>query len=876
MLLVVGLAVATCRGEPRSQSKPVWPGEAGEQAWSELGAFYASEKAEPPGIAALTQLSSSDPRVATNAGNYITALFAQAKADENNGRAEWRRTPFWGGSPISRARQFREQLAERFGKQAGTPSAMPPVRWLLTEERLPKAQQAAIDVLLRIRSPEADAYLCDLLAQPHPNAYVLLHAIDEAGRRKLAPASRPLKGLCLSYRQQIREASAAALQKLGERDLPSYSPEQDFSPQLEHDLRSIAAIVYPWRPDGSRWAWVQRAPATNQAFNATAFGAWLVSETTTTMEVVTYFGTHEVLEKSEYNFTVESLADTARRIVEARRAGKLRRHDDERGVLSLSRQGGLTGQFEPPWISAPEAILAAWLFERGQRREAADLLFPVLDKLPDDRWLFEFARDQIGGQLQDEMLASFCLHRDYQRAALIGHHLSRDLFIGYRYRERAIELCAQLTKRGEDFRSLSLPTASEWQKLKAGLDRPSTIRLLADRIRLLKCRQWGQPGGIDYGETQFASPEGTGEKVINPYAELLALKLLPADIKVLLPYLRDQDFILAFSYWRSFHPDRHLHRVSWVVAAIINQAAAQELVDDRAVAALADSDGSDVLVALSRWCDEHASMDHASLNIEVIRASRDWTTWRQAVELAIAEQRTEAAASAMLARQADFPSQRPAFAELVFSLHSAKTLPLATDWVKQGDREVRFWSALAVLDQGGTELRASAVPVIADALAKDLNVDLYAVAVEPLLRDGTPEAIALAVGILKMPGFGESFSRSEVIHRLLVAGRPEAFSYVLAHLDSREPGGSSNGPWDGKEVRRELFEFDTIAEMATRWRTGWEYQFLAPESERLAKVKELKHWISIQAEAVRRGQKTEINALADRPIKGPHQMIDAP
>src|SRR6266849_4474476 len=60
----------------------------------------------------------------------------------------------------------------------------------------------------------------------------------------------------------------------------------------------------------------------------------------------------------------------------------------------LSRAGGLTAQFEPGAMSLYGAFLGAIALERGDARSAGAVLFPALERLEDDRWLYEISRDQ--------------------------------------------------------------------------------------------------------------------------------------------------------------------------------------------------------------------------------------------------------------------------------------------------------------------------------------------------------------------------------------------------------------------------------------------------------------------------------------------------
>src|SRR5580693_8391218 len=84
---------------------------------------------------------------------------------------------------------------------------------------------------------------------------------------------------------------------------------------------------------------------------------------------------------------------------------------------------------------------------------------------------------------------------------------------------------------------------------------------------------------IDFNEPQTAEPIASGTKhaVINPFAELRKLALAPAEIPVLIPFLTDEDDVLAFGYWRDVHPDRYVYTVGWLIGRIIDEAAKRRL-----------------------------------------------------------------------------------------------------------------------------------------------------------------------------------------------------------------------------------------------------------------------------------------------------------
>ena len=66
---------------------------------------------------------------------------------------------------------------------------------------------------------------------------------------------------------------------------------------------------------------------------------------------------------------------------------ELRKLPPDERIEELSSRGGLTAQFQPDFIHGPEAVVAAWLLERGDRARAAALILPRYEAVPDVRWL---------------------------------------------------------------------------------------------------------------------------------------------------------------------------------------------------------------------------------------------------------------------------------------------------------------------------------------------------------------------------------------------------------------------------------------------------------------------------------------------------------
>src|SRR5579862_1024031 len=165
--------------------KPALDTAEGRTAFELLGKYYAENGARPNTQDVLARLKNPDASARKSAGQLLLGLLMQSMADERNGRAEWRQTPFWGGGSENAARNFRKELATEIGDKAEGVEALDAVRWLLDNERLAEAQAAGVQALRKIKGPGGDEFLIKLLAQQHPNAAVLKDSIDEAAARGL-------------------------------------------------------------------------------------------------------------------------------------------------------------------------------------------------------------------------------------------------------------------------------------------------------------------------------------------------------------------------------------------------------------------------------------------------------------------------------------------------------------------------------------------------------------------------------------------------------------------------------------------------------------------------------------------------------------------
>jgi hypothetical protein len=853
-------------------SGPVVDGPDGRRAFGDLARFYADETAAPPYEAALDLLLSDDEDARERAGGYLNAILQQSFADETNGRSPYKAQIWWGAGPLCVARQLRKKIAEAFGERAAAEEALDAAMWLIDEEKLAANQTAGFSALRRMKGARVNQAFVVLLGRPHPNPAVVEGVLAEVAARGTRWASPLVARLCTHYRTSIRKAAREAAASLGLAELQQYRPAEAVTPWLGKQLENIAAMVLRDIPPGARWCTVAcdeplnevNRPATSEVVG------WLVGEENDRHVVVDWFAQTRWIPKKTSTLEVGSLAAAAERLI-AVRAG------DSRGD-GLSRRGRLTGQFEPESLRMPEALVAAWCYVRGDRDSTAKLLFPRIEAMDDDRWLGWMARDYLGHRYHQDMLVLFGYVREYEGALQIARHLSKRIFEGYEYHERARELAAQLDRRRDDFKTFVLPAPREWEQLKAQLPRAEQICYLAERLRLLDCARHGR---ASYSADQFGIPlyHARGEvreefPRINPYVELFKMDITVAELPELIPYLADEQFMPTFTYWREFHPKRTLHRVNWAVVDIVNRAAMCKLADLERYGRLNARGRREYLDGLVAWCVRNGSRTPEQLVLEAIRTA---TTSDEITHAAYAAVRLEIdnAAPLLAGRVNAFPSRRGDMARSCYHLRTDKALAAARDWVGGTNEMARFYAACILLEHGDRAKREGFAE-IADVVRGDDS--WLPLALEPMLATGDGELRTLAASIIADEKLRTgSYDTPTILHILLLAGVEEAVAFVCDALDSTESGYESKGQWQGTSVKRVLTRGDRLARqiVPVLRADGRAYSTYAPPDQRKQEREEFMSWLRTQVERIRAGEDHELRA-EPRTLRRAEWRLDVP
>lgn len=873
MRLFILLVLVSSVAAAPSATQPAHPGPEGQRAFDALAAYYNKGADAPQIKELLKQLRSDNPAQRRSTGQFLLALLKQSLADERNGRAEWRALPFWGGGSESDARKFRITTAQMLAEGSLGEDALDAVLWLIDDDPLVENQRSGIRALRGMPSARIVESYRKLLSTPHPNAEVVVGAIQDAGARKLTEVAREVRALCTHYRLPIAEAARKQAGALAFEPPPAPKPEEQFTPWLEGELRDIAAMVATPIPEKARWVRVSVTYERQQGVEAVeSFSAWLLEETPDGYRTLNLFAVEGTYPKAKVTIAPRKFEVDVEEMLKHRAGGDPA--DD-----MLSRRGRLTGQFEPGFVSLPESLLAAWCFARGEKAHSARLIFPRYSAAADARWVKMVTRDLIGGHYHLEMLDAFSRYRDYPRTIEIARHLSKPLFEGYSYRQRAVELAAQLEKRGEDFKTFVLPTPEQWNELKARMSRPQQIEYLAARLRLLNCFQWGQPGGVNLADPQYARPSSQREfddkapTLINPYEELLKMKLEVADLTALVPFLADENYLPTFSYWRDFHPARDLFSVDEVVASLVNSAAKRDLAELRIYARLDARDRQEHLARIMAWIKANAGRSAADLLLEQCREAKQFREFhRAATELAQAGNKQ--VVPLLIQRMNEFPDAADDIVELCYRLSSADLAPEARKWVKDERVDVRYWASLILLKHGNRG-QLEGLAVLRPLLDKAEGDGRFVEAFDVLLDTNNEEAITLACSVLKKSS-SVSFNTGPMVHRLLLRGRQEAVAYLMQKLDDSTESGSSSGTFNGKQVLRRVTVGDSAGTMLERLRADkYDYPSLAEDEDRARERQKLKAWLDEQIKLIRAGKPHAFRPKPDE-LVSPQWRVDAP
>ncbi len=776
---------------------------------------------------------------------YLTALSKQCLADEPNGR--WVKDRYYFGTE---AGYMLHDIAHALGDVADSDKCLDLVLWYIDNDPDCEDVTSVAPALGRIKAAKTVNILGRLI--DHPNDAVAVNAIEQAGMEHLQALGPAIALLSGSYRTAVREAARGQAEALhfAPRD---YVPQEAFTPWLDKQLQAIGETVSVTIPKDAVWKHFTYADVKNFVHGKpvkTELGGWLIGQDGEAYHLVDWNGLECTLAKANTEIAARTLREEAEGLPAA---------------VDGVREGGgrFAGHVEIGLYMPAKFMIGAWLHERGEDALAAKLLFPILLKFKDQREPIAQVRNEIAQRYRTAMLWKFGGQHDYAAAGRLAKHLSGPAFDGWRLQKEAALLAEQLAQRKDDFVTLKLPSSEEWARLKVTLTRAQQAEYLAVRLRLLFApqRNWGW-GGFEMD--QYANPLASlhfeagkpwPQRVINPYVELLAMKLAVSELPPLLPHLFDESFMLGYDLeFAARGGPTALQQVDQAMALVVNDAAAQTLVDDRYLESLDQEGKRQYLKTIAAWVDTHAQLTRRAVLLESLRSAKmQGDFFVAAQELAVLG--AKEAAPIIIQRFNDIsenPQETSSVAMLLYHLDPQSAAAPARAWLKSDGYHLKFWAAM-ILVHSGNKNADEGWPELLSVLKEHNNNQYVPHAFDVLLASNRQDARAFAVSVLKnrelMQWDGASY-----VHRLLLAGCKEALDYQLELLDNAMDagGGFTMG--------------DRAAAGMSRWRNDkYVYDKKTPPEQRAAEREKLKQWLTDQFALIQAGRPSEIRP-PNRPL----------
>jgi hypothetical protein len=778
------------------------------QAARDLRAYYADAKKEPPWKASTRLLSSAELVQRAAAASYLRDLLDQALKDEQAGVVPWLASPFWDGGGTNPARSLRERIAAALAEAPPAPGAPPVVNWFLEHEKLTRLQGQALRAVTELQGPDADALILELATKPHPNVEVACAALAQVDARKINVAAEQLASLCQHHRTRLREAARALNAQRGFTAPPLFDPVRAVqSDPLDRLMVEIGRLLAEPVPVEAPLVLLSIPGA---AGKPASFRGWLLEEDAEQWVLLTGNGRRASFSKMGDRDKTPTLSKVSIED-EVDRVARVRREGDK--DFEFSSRGGFSGQFEDHAAGEYEALLAQWLFAGKRYEQAAAILLPALDTLILDSHLVDITRDRLGDWYGQEMLASFVGNRDYAKTERLAKRIV-ERFPGTRFHAEAVRLLDELPRRRDDFDALSLPTPQEWETRNNGLTRREQINFLCRRLRLLNGFQDGQPGGVWYGEAQYAEPCGISPdaawgqrrgktEVINPLVELAGpipgggiytpaaqsngMVLTVDDIPALAEHLREDWLLLAVSFHRDFSPSRIVHRTRPLLASLINRLARRQLCRSEQLDALTDKQRDEEITRIAKWAEANRDKDETALLLSALAdALESGAGWYQVSSQTrrLTELKVQAAVPLLF---------RFVEAGLVQSfnydirVYCDKIDPgaldrLAHEALAHKDPKVRMHVALLALKSAD---RATALTVLGNGL--ESGEDILGETVSVLLEDKAVDSRTAALRVFKnrrLPALDARVRQSIVLY-VTSAHLPDGLRFYLRLLETQ-------------------------------------------------------------------------------------------
>ena len=832
------------------------------KVFNELDDYYLTGKA-PDYMSWLDGLSSKDSLEQYNSGQYLLAAFRQLHDDEINGWDKRIDSPFWGVGSYSMAGSLMDTLIKKFNIKAAGFGSLPPALWLLNDSTNLKNREIGLAILKKINPPNLPDIIREQLNDQFTNNKTTVMLLNAIGEMKYKDMTELVLDFSFCFRDSVRYTAREVLEQLDyQYEIDDFDPVDMVPDWLDGQMKLIPQMIMDTIPENAKWVTIERSDEYKKKYELGLhkFSGWLLGQDSLEYNLLDYFARNVGIKKSAVKFEEGDFEDDIDYFDEIRSSKDF----DAMGQLSSKYT---TSFYEPYAIKLPEALVSAWAWERGEKDAAAKLIHNRINLMDDDKMFLPIVRDYLGNYYHIAMLAAFSYERDYAKTIELANHISKPIFNGYYYQDRAIELKEQLQKRLDDFKTFSLPTEEEWNKFVNENSKEQQIKYLANRLRLLNCFQPGQPAGISYSDPQYGTtgPDWNMDDslkplvIINPYNELIKMELSPGDLINLIPYINDNNYIPSFSYWRDFTPGRTLHRVSWVAATIINYSAKNSLVDLKLFVKLSDANKEKYIDSLITWCRENSDKTMKELLLSSMKNTNDWKEFSRRAGEAVS--RGYSGTLPILVERFDdftderaFPGPNAEIVRLAYDLNDSGSVDAARKWLKNEDKDVVFWSAMILLNHGDRQ-NLEGLDKIEDVLKNDDGSYLYPKAIDILVSFKNEKALGIAEEILEKRNFNLYFTGNYILRLLFTHDSEKSLKYIINELSNGELDSYFN---DEEGNRIDISKGDEMARIITGWsKKGMEYNVRELNEDEREKQKEfLKEWITEQFKLIKSGWST--------------------
>ena len=524
-------------------------------------------------------------------------------------------------------------------------------------------------------------------------------------------------------------------------------------------------------------------------------------------------------------------------------------------------------------------FVALWAYKTNNQPLAVE----ILSKTKENNLSNEAVQNELGYLYFHEILEFYSQERDYLRATALAEHLSGAAFKGFEYQGVASSLAKQLKRRSGDYKTLTLPNSVEWHDLREKMNRKEQLNYLLDRIHLLNCTQNGQPSNIylDDEQTSISADSirrllgnfwGNRKKypVINPYSEILQMKLNITEAEMLAPCLLDSDYIPTYGFHRTFKCSRNLYKYNVVIEDLIFRTTNTHFVDMQVFEKSDTKRKNEIVNTILEWCKKNSSLTEIQRLRITLSETTNCETFENALKICV-ENRDSTITDILPKRFGNFelcmqwPTQNGMIAKAMFDLSSGKESDkiVVKAWQEKTDDDwVRLWTALFLLkfDKGNYD---SHIDSLGAVLNRCDGETYYPYAIKYLLQQNQPKTRQMAEGILKKERFFDMLawkSNQEIIKLLLTYKSDATFSFISKGLNNfKEDKRRFANTREGQKIV--ILECDQFVLAIAEWRKDADpYKLEWPIKQREEYCHALSEWLKEQYSLIKAGKESAIKS----------------